>query len=84
MLTGRIAMSAAGKDKNGFLVIMGEADGFYLVCDGKRRPLERPKKKNPRHVVLTEDSLPQEGIKTNRALRRALRQYAEARIRSSS
>lgn len=78
MNTVRIARSAAGRDKDGLFVIVGEQEGHYLVCDGKRRPLERPKRKNPRHVVLTDDSLPMEGIETNRALRRLLAEYAAA------
>ena len=78
MLKGRIARSAAGRDKNEWLVIVGEQNGEYLVCNGKDRPLERPKRKNPRHLELTDDSLPTEGIKTNRALRTALAQYDRA------
>jgi len=80
----RIAKAAAGRDKDGWFVIVGEQEGHYLICDGKRRPLERPKRKNPRHVELTDDSLPMEGIKTNRALRRALTQYTAARKHPSS
>jgi len=74
--TGRIVIASAGRDKDAYFVVTGESEGYVLLCDGKGRPFERPKRKNPRHIKPTDDSLPMEGIKTNRALRRALANYA--------
>ena len=75
-LRGRIVRAKAGRDcdKPGALyAVTGEENGMLLLCDGKRRPLERPKRKNPRHIEWTDDRLPEEGMRTNRALRRELR-----------
>lgn len=80
---GRIVLSAAGRDKGAFLLCVGEREGFLLVCDGKNRPLERPKRKNPRHVIMTDDRLPIEGERTNRALRRALSRNVEERAKNA-
>ncbi len=69
---GRVVVSKSGRDKGYFLVVTDVADGFIFVCDGKERPLERPKKKNPIHLALTKYTLTDDETATNRALRRAL------------
>lgn len=74
---GKIVRSSAGRDKGQYLLCVEENESFLLVCDGKRRPLERSKHKNPRHVIPTDDRLPSEDAQTNRALRRSLVQYAQ-------
>lgn len=74
---GKIVRSSAGRDKGQYLLCVEENESFLLVCDGKRRPIERPKRKNPRHVILTDDRLPSEDAQTNRALRRSLAAYAK-------
>lgn len=52
---GRVVISKAGKDKGRWFVIVGiDVDGERLIlCDGKRRPIERPKRKNVIHVQFT-------------------------------
>ena len=42
---GAVVISKAGHDKGDFQVIMDFDDTYAYVCDGKYRPLERPKKK---------------------------------------
>lgn len=75
---GRIMRSKAGRDKGRFLVLVGCEDGVCYVCDGKERPLERPKRKNIRHLALTNSFLNEQQMTTNRALRKALREYPGA------
>ncbi|MBQ9849081.1 MAG: hypothetical protein IJO36_00095 [Clostridia bacterium] len=52
---------------------MQEDKDRILVCDGKERPVDRPKSKNIRHVEITQALLSEEELSTNRALRKALR-----------
>ena len=80
---GKIVRSSAGRDKGQYLLCVGEDESFLLICDGKRRPIERPKRKNPRHIILTDDRLPQEDAQTNRALRRSLTRYAQDKGRDA-
>lgn len=47
---GDIVKSLAGRDKGYLLCVVGYDGSFVLVCDGKERKLERPKKKNPKHL----------------------------------
>lgn len=72
MERGSVVRASAGKDKDGLFVVVGKDDKFILICNGKHRPLERPKRKNPSHLKPTEDTLPEEGLKTNRMIRKAL------------
>jgi len=76
-VVGRIVQSSSGRDKGTYMLCVDRNESFLLVCDGRCRPLERPKRKNPRHLIITDDRLPPEDVQTNRALRRSLRQYAQ-------
>lgn len=72
MKRGTVVRASAGRDKDGLFVVLGEKNGYVLICNGKRRPVDRPKRKNPSHLKPTEDTLPEEGLKTNRMIRKAL------------
>ena len=71
-MIGQIVCSKAGRDKNYFLVVVKEEDGFVFVCDGKERPLERPKRKNSKHLSFTKTVLERNSFITNKQLRKAL------------
>lgn len=72
-MVGRIAISNAGRDKTKAMVIVEETENYLLVCDGKERPVERPKRKNPKHLKLTNTYLEAHQFRTNKALRKALK-----------
>ena len=69
---GQVVCSLAGRDAQGLFVVVACGEGWAALADGKRRPLERPKRKNLRHIRKTNTVLEQTGIDTNRKLRRAL------------
>lgn len=71
-MVGQIVCSKSGRDKGYFMVVVSEGNGNYFVCDGKERPLERPKKKNAKHLAFTETVLCDNDYMTNRQLRKAL------------
>ena len=69
---GSVVVSSAGRDKGTFLAVLRlEPDGVW-IADGRRRPLERPKRKNPRHVTETPFTVDEASMATNRELRRVL------------
>lgn len=72
-MVGRVVISNAGRDKTKLMVIVKETENYLLVCDGKERPVERPKRKNPKHLKLTNTFLEAHQLETNRALRKALK-----------
>ena len=80
---GRVVYSRAGRDKAEFLAVVGCEGNALLVCNGKDRPLERPKKKNRKHIGLTNTVLDSGSMSTNRSLRRALNDYSGVAQESS-
>ena len=74
MQTGSVVISCAGRDKAYLLAVIGARDGYVLVADGKERPIEKPKRKNKKHLVETGICLSEEIFVTNKHLRRALRE----------
>ena len=75
--TGTVVISLAGRDKGYYLCVVGGEGGCILVCDGKERPLGRPKKKNPRHVEVLELPPLTWELRGNKALRKALNRLKE-------
>ena len=76
MVRGQIVISTAGHDKGEMLVIAGFDKNRVLVCDGKQRKLERPKLKNPKHLMETGILLSEDSIATNRKIRKTLNKTA--------
>ncbi len=76
-MEGRIVCSRAGRDRGKWMVIVGEEGKSLLVCDGKERPLARPKRKNPKHVAVTNTRLEKNRYLTDKALRRELALYRD-------
>ena len=72
-MVGRVVISNAGRDKTKLMVVVKETENYLLVCDGKERPVERPKRKNPKHLRLTKLYLEAHQLETNRTLRKALK-----------
>lgn len=70
---GSVVISKAGRDKGYALYVVSIDDHFIYVADGRERPLEKAKKKNPKHVTPTSKSLSQAEVTGNKALKRALR-----------
>lgn len=48
---GQVVISKAGRDKEGFFVVLEVIDDRYLLlADGKRRTLDNPKRKKAMHL----------------------------------
>ena len=76
-MVGRIVCSKSGRDKGYFLVIVKCEGDFVYVCDGKERPLERPKRKNKKHLQFTSTVLTDDSYQTNKHLKKALAVYRD-------
>ena len=73
---GSVVISKAGRDKGYFLAVTDITDIGVFVCDGKERPVERPKKKNPLHLAKTHFVLSEDETATNRSLKKALKEIS--------
>ena len=47
-----LAISKSGHDKNSIYVIIKEEADMYYLADGKYKLLEKPKKKNKKHIQI--------------------------------
>ena len=83
-MVGQIVCSRSGRDKGYFMVVVSEDDRYIYVCDGKERPLERPKRKNAKHLSLTNTIISVEGLKTNKSLRKELAIYKCRNLKEDS
>lgn len=72
---GRVVRSTSGKDKDTFSAVLSSEKNYVLVSDGRKRPLEKPKIKNIKHISLTSFVLEEKKLATNRQLRNALRSF---------
>lgn len=73
-LRGQVVRSGAGRD-SGHLMTVTDYDGTYVyVCDGKERRLSSPKRKNPKHIQITDKILEESQMHSDRSLRKALAQ----------
>ena len=77
-MIGQIVCSKRGRDKGYFLVVVEETENYVSVCDGKERPLDRPKKKNVKHLSFTSTVLQEWCFRTDKQLRKSLAIYRDS------
>ena len=75
IIKGQIVRSGAGRDKDGFFVVLEKKDGYATICDGKRRSLEKPKKKKIKHLFVTKNEVDESLMTTNRSIRKSLSSF---------
>ena len=74
VVKGSLVRACAGRDKDSLFVAVGISGGFVYICDGKSRPLERPKRKNPKHISPLHVTVDTDGL-TNKQLRKLINQF---------
>lgn len=72
MKRGTVVKSMAGRDKDRFQVVLSCEADRVLVADGKVRKLMSPKRKNIRHLQITQMHIDLDQIHSDRTLRKAL------------
>lgn len=93
MDAGRIVVPSAGKEACRVYAVVGrDGERFALIADGRHRTIEKPKKKNIRHLTaLSQNGAPARlseealrhllgGTLTNKELWRALSLFAGERV----
>ena len=81
-----LAISRAGHDKDALYVVLDHDDTYVWLTDGKKRPLESPKKKKWKHVQVIRH-LPEEILAQLRSfeldahVRKILKDYRNLRER---
>jgi len=74
------AKSLSGHDKNQYYFVLEKDADFYLMVNGTNRSLEKPKKKNEKHVQIIK-KLPVEieeilaAEQSNLTIKKAIKEY---------
>lgn len=69
---GRVVKPTAGKECDGLFVIVNADEKFVFIADGKKRKLSACKRKNPKHLIFTDNVIGMNDI-TDKKLRIVLR-----------
>ena len=84
-MTGMLATSKAGHDKDTVYIIVKEENEYVYVSDGRLKTLENPKKKNKKHIQIIKQ-LPKEITEVftqenfrNEEIKRAIKLYRRRR-----
>ncbi len=69
---GRVVLSLKGHDKDRLFLTVKQEDGFVWLTDGKNRKKHNPKKKNLKHIVITEHLIPEFESLSDKNIRKQL------------
>ena len=71
-MVGYLARSMAGHDKGTLYIIIEETDQYLLLANGSTRTIEKPKRKNKKHVAPIKIKNP---VTSNEAIKHSIREY---------
>ncbi|MGN0520411.1 MAG: KOW domain-containing protein [Candidatus Fimenecus sp.] len=74
---GTVVYALRGRDRGKAMCVVGKSETRVFVCDGKERKLSKPKPKNPKHLQRTEQVLASEQMRSDRAIKQALKSFSE-------
>jgi ribosomal protein L14E/L6E/L27E len=77
IVRGLVVKAVAGRDKSKFFVVIDLNKEYVNICDGKRRPVSKTKRKNIKHLSFTKVVLDEDSLKTNKKIRSILRSFSE-------
>ncbi len=75
IVKGRIVRAKAGRDKGGFFVVVDFSEREAFICDGRRRKISKPKRKNIKHLALTSFVVSPEDIISDKKLKAVLNKF---------
>ncbi len=79
---GSVVRALAGREKNSFYVAVGIHDGFVEIADGKERKLQKPKRKNIKHISPVNSVIDISEL-TNKKLRKLINEFKTQNINSA-
>lgn len=74
IVKGSIVRAKAGRDKDGFFVVLGTDGEYAFIADGKRRGVQQPKKKKLIHLAPT-NTVYEGSTDSNPKIRQILRNF---------
>lgn len=83
IMQGMVVRGKAGRDKDGLFIAVLLKDGYVYIADGRRRKVERPKRKKACHLTALSESLDCGQYQTNRSVKHLLRGFTEEQSKES-
>ena len=77
LLKGSVVSAGAGRDGGKFFAVVDADEKYCLIADGKSRKLASPKRKNIKHIRITDSMINLNDI-TDKKLRNMLKQFGSA------
>ena len=77
LLKGSVVRAEAGRDGGKYFAVVDADEKYCLIADGKSRKLSSPKRKNIKHIRVTDSMIDLNDI-TDKKLRNTLKQFSEA------
>ena len=74
LLKGSVVRAAAGRDGGGYFVVTDADKKYCFIADGKSRKLVKPKRKNIKHIRVTDSMIDLNDI-TDKKLRNILKEF---------
>ena len=72
---GMIVKPNSGHKTGNHFVLVKADESFVYIVDGKRRRLSNPKKKNKKHIVVTDKQKIDLNTQTDKSIRKLLNKY---------
>ena len=76
LMIGSVVRATAGRDSGGFFAVTGTEGSVCFIADGKSRKLSSPKRKNIKHISLTDSVIEDINGITDKKLRTLLKEYS--------
>ena len=77
LMKGSVVRAEAGRDGGGYFAVVGFDEKYCFIADGRSRKLSSPKRKNIKHIRITDSMIDLNDI-TDKKLRNTLKQFSEA------
>lgn len=77
LLKGSVVIAEAGRDGGGYFAVIDSDEKYCLIADGKSRTIADPKRKNIKHVRVTNSMIDLNDI-TDKKLRKLMKEFREA------
>jgi len=74
LLKGSVVRAEAGRDKGSYFAVVDAGEKYCFIADGKSRKLADPKRKNIKHIRVTDSMIDLNDI-TDKKLRNTLKQF---------
>ena len=75
LMKGSVVRAEAGRDSGGFFAVVGTDEKYCFIADGRSRKLDKPKRKNIKHIRITDSMIDLNDI-TDKRLRKLLRELS--------